>query len=182
MGTVTTKLMSLAEFERLDTSDQVELLNGELVRMPPAEFSHNDSAETLRDLIKSALDQLRKSHPDFRFGKVHHEMGYLFPGEPPSWLQPDVSIAHHGQPLRKYYEGAPFMAFEIVSEHDNAKDLDRKVGLYLMHGAAEVWVIYPETRHAVVYHGMTQGITMETNAIHSELLPGVEIPFADFLN
>ena len=48
MGTVTTKLMSLAEFERLDTSDQVELLNGELVRMPPAQFATTRVRTALR--------------------------------------------------------------------------------------------------------------------------------------
>ena len=58
-------------------------------------------------------------------------MGYLFPGDPSSWLQPDVSIPAADQPGDRYYEGAPLMAFEIVSEHDRAGELDRKVGEYL---------------------------------------------------
>lgn len=181
MGTVTTNLMSLEEFERLDTPDQVELLKGELIRMPPAQYAHDESAERLFCPLKVAVDRLKESSPDFPIGKVHHERGYLFPGDPPSWLKPDVSISHPGQLHRRYYEGAPLMVFEIVSEYDRARELDGKVAEYLANGASEVWVIYPATRHALVYYASTQTVVRESRAIHSELLPGVEIPFTEFL-
>jgi len=181
MGAVTTNLMSFEEFERLDTMDQVELLKGELIRIPPAEFSHNYSAERLFSLLKAALDVFLQSHPDSRAGRVHHEMGYVLPGDRRSWLQPDVSIARRGQVINRFYEGAPLMAFEIVSENDSAKDLDRKVAMYLEHGAAEVWVIYPETRHALVYYAGTESVLRESRSVHSDLLPGIGIPFTEFL-
>jgi Uma2 family endonuclease len=181
MGAVTTNLMSLEEFERLDTTDQVELLKGELIRMPPAQYDHDESAERLFLLLNTALDRLPESSPDSPIGKVHHERGYLFPGHPPSWLKPDVSISHPGQLHRRYYEGAPLMVFEIVSEYDRAKDLEAKVAEYLANGAAEVWVIYPSKRHAWVYHSATRAAILETKSVHSDLLPGIEIPFTEFL-
>ena len=57
--------------------------------------------------------------------------------------------------------------------------MDKKVTDYLAHGAAEVWVIYPETRHAWVYRQSAPAATRET--IHSDLLPGIEIPLDEIL-
>jgi Uma2 family endonuclease len=107
------------------------------------------------------------------------EMGYRLSGGPPSWLRPDVSISHPDQVADDYYEGAPFMAFEVVSESDTAVHLERKVAEYLTHNAQEVWVIYPDERHAWVYRSATA--RLEKQAIRSDLLPGIEIPLADIL-
>ncbi len=106
-------------------------------------------------------------------------MGYLLSGEPRSWLQPDVSLTHPDQPGDRYYEGAPLMAFEIVSEFDTARQMEAKVAEYLAHGSAEVWVIYPDTRHAWVYERATPSARREHRAIRSPLLPAVEIAIAD---
>jgi Uma2 family endonuclease len=178
----TTTLMSLEQFERLDQgADHIELLRGELIRLPPAQRHHNEFRESLYDFLKAAVERCRRANPDQRLGKVHIEMGYLLSSDPRSWLQPDVSLTHPDQPGTRYYEGAPLMAFEIVSEFDTAKQLEGKVEAYMAHGSAEVWVIYPETRHAWVYLGRsdsaTQSARRETRSIHSELLPGVEIAF-----
>jgi Uma2 family endonuclease len=181
METAATNRMSFEEFERLGTSDQVELLKGELIRMPPAQFRHNRSAERLFLLLTAAVDRLRQSGPGEALGDVHHEMGYLFSGDPRSWLQPDVSLSHPGQPVDRFYTGAPLMAFEFVSESDSARELNAKVAEYLENGAAEVWVIYPDQRRAWVYSRSTRAAVSEDRAIHSELLPGVEIPFDQFL-
>ena len=41
MGTTTTTLMSFAEFERIEQgADQIELLKGELIRVPPPQRPH----------------------------------------------------------------------------------------------------------------------------------------------
>jgi Uma2 family endonuclease len=114
-------------------------------------------------------------------GQVEIEMGYRMSGEPPTWLRPDVSLTHPDQPGESYYEGAPLVVFEVVSEFDQAARLDRKVAVYLANGAAEVWVIYPEARHAWVHRHGVPAATLETEAIHGDLLPGVEIPLSEVL-
>jgi Uma2 family endonuclease len=179
MGTTT--LMSLAEFERLDGPDEIELLKGALIRVPPPQRNHMEICERLFELLKSAVERWRKASPDIKLGKVHMEMGYLFPGDPASWLRPDVSLTHPGQPGNRYYEGAPQMVFEIVSESDTAAHLEAKVAEYLAHGAAEVWVIYPDSRHAWIYYPFTPASTRETQSIHSPLLPAIEIALDDIL-
>jgi Uma2 family endonuclease len=109
------------------------------------------------------------------------EMRYLMFGEPKSWLRPDVSLTHADQASAKYYEGAPLMVFEIVSECDTARQLESKVAVYLANGAAEVWVIYPESRHAWVYSGPARTARLEAKSVRSDLPPGAEIDFVDFL-
>ena len=124
MKGTTTSPITFEEFEKLDFgADQVELLEGQLIHLPPAQRGH---METVERLFLRLLEPLRLlSTPSL--GKVHIEMGYLLIETPKSWLQPDVSITHPEQPGSRYYEGGPLIAFEIVSEDDRAKDLDRKV-------------------------------------------------------
>jgi Uma2 family endonuclease len=106
-GMATTKLMSFAEFERLDQGpDEIELLRGELIRTPPPDDEHMNICERLYDLLKSAVERLRQAHPSMRIGKVHIERGYRFAGEPPTWLRPDVSVTHPDQPVDRFYLGA----------------------------------------------------------------------------
>jgi len=175
----TTTLMSFADFERLEQgADKIELLKGELLRVPPAQNDHMDVCERLFERLKAAVEQARAAGK--RLGKVHIERGYLLGGERHSWLQPDVSLAHPDQPVDRYYIGAPFIVFEVVSEFDRAPELDAKVAEYLSHGSSEVWLIYPQHRHAWVYDG-TGTARRETGAIHSALLPGVDIPLDQIL-
>lgn len=177
-----TTLMSFADFERLEQgADKIELLKGELIRVPPPRKNHTELCESLYDALKPALANARRAGADLRGGKVHMEMGYRFAGDPPSWLQPDVSVTHPDQAFDEcYYLGAPLIAFEIVSAGNTAPELNAKVEAYLANGAAEVWLIYPKQRHAWVYD--TSGTAhREDQAIHSPLLPGIEIPLSEIL-
>jgi Uma2 family endonuclease len=172
----TTKLTSFAEFERLDQgADEIELLKGELIRMPPPFHEHMVICERLYELLKSAVERLRQSNPALKLGRVHIEQGYWFQGEPASWLRPDVSLTHPDQPVDRFYIGAPLIALEIVSASDTAPHLDEKVSEYLANGAAEVWLIYPKRRHAWVYRA-SGAAHRETRAIQTPLLPSLEIP------
>jgi Uma2 family endonuclease len=180
MGTTT--LMSFAEFELLDAgADDVELLRGELIRVPPPQHKHMEICERLFQLLKDALERSKHTSPSAAIGNLHIEMGYQISSDPASWLRPDVSLTHPDQAGDRYYEGAPLMVFEVVSEHDTAARVDAKVATYLHNGAAEVWVIYPEMRHAWVYRQAVPAAARETAAIHTDLLPGIEIPLDEIL-
>ena len=80
------------------------------------------------------------------------------------------------------YRGAPDLAVEVVSPSDTALDVNRKVEQYLRAGATSVWVLYPDTRHVMVYR--RSGETLRAAAGQAfqepELLPGVSIPVDDF--
>jgi len=173
--------MSFAEFERLEQgADHIELLKGELIRVPPAQRPHMGVSQQLFLLLFAAVERLRQASPGLSLGGAYIEMGYRFSGTPVSWLQPDVSLTHPNQPGDRYFSGAPLIAFEVVSEYDTARELDEKVSEYLANGAAEVWLIYPNKRHAWVYDG-SPAARHETGSIHTSLLPGIDIPLSEIL-
>jgi len=175
----TTTLMTFEEFLELDDEPgKTELLEGELIRMPPAECSHMEIVERLYKLLDSAVEQLLQSRPELALGKVHIEMGYFLTQEPRSWLQPDVSVTYPGQARKRWYEGSPLLVFEVVSPNYRMGQGNRKVRQFLKHGAAEVWMIFPDERNAWVYERDAKASRLEEEAIRSPLLPGIEIPFS----
>jgi Uma2 family endonuclease len=190
----TTTLLTFEQFERI--AGKLELLNGELIggplpellkgepeRVPFPQRRHIQACKRLFKPLDAGLERFRGASPKepegAALGEVFFEMGYMLPGDPPSWLRPDVSITHPDQPGDRYYEGGPLMVFEIVSEYDSAAQLAERVGQFLANGAREVWVIYPETREAWLYDG--SGTARRMKSIQSPLLPGLEITLDEIL-
>lgn len=134
--------MTFEEFEALpEQPGERELLKGKLVESPPAKLRHHQIAERIYWRLKSLLEEAHMHGRAGGLGAVHHEMGYRV--ESNAWLQPDVSITHAGQESEDYYLGAPALAVEIVSGSESADEIAAKVEMYLLKGAVEVWVMYP---------------------------------------
>jgi Uma2 family endonuclease len=167
----TTGLMTFEEFERLpDEPGKRELLNGELIEFPPAKKKHNQTSQRLYRALLRFAEKL--GHED----RLYQEMGYRVTRRPDSWLQPDVSLAHPGQSGEDYYEGAPLLAVEVVSESNTAEQMDGKVKVYLANGAREVWVLYPKTRSVWIYR--ERGAVCVQDTLQTDLLPSLNIPLA----
>jgi Uma2 family endonuclease len=49
-------------------------------------------------------------------------------------------------------QGAPVIAVEVISPANRPEHIDKKTAAYLQQGAAEVWVIYPDSPSMVVFH------------------------------
>lgn len=175
----TTTLLTFEEFERLDWgADDLELLRGELIRMPPPIDKHMDICERLFERLRSAVERLRAANPGLSLGQVHMERGYLLKRQPNSWLRPDVSVTHPNQPVDVFLLGAPLIVFEVVSRSQTVAEIEDKVAEYLANGAAEVWMLYYWKRHALIYEA-SKPPRVETEAVRTPLLPGIEVPFAE---
>jgi Uma2 family endonuclease len=172
----TTAGMTFAEFEQLpDEPGKLELLEGELVRMPPPKRKHMDVTQRLFLLLLRVVRRLRRRHAELGLGEVYIETGFKMGSDPQSWLVPDVSILHAGQGGEDYYEGAPLVAIEVASESQSAVHLEAKAQLYLAQGSREVWLLFPRTRHAWICRAGESTVEVQSDAIRSALLPGVEI-------
>ena len=179
MATTPTR-MTFAEFEQLpDEPAKLELLEGELIRMPPPKKKHMTTAQRLFLTLLKAVEGLSVGRPHLALGDVYHEMGYLMGTDPGTWLVPDVSITQADQKGEDYYEGAPLIAIEVASESQSAPYLEAKAQTYLSHGAREVWLIYPKTRHVWTCRAGSSTMERQENAIRSELLSGVELHFEE---
>jgi len=174
MGTTTTS-MTFEEFERLpDEPNKLELIDGELVRMPPAITKHMRIVMHLYDTLQDTVRLLGGNGLARDLGEVFSETGYLIGS---NWVTPDVSITHAGQQEGQYLEGAPALAVEVISKANTAEMMQRKVKLYLENGSREVWVFYPRTETAVVHRGKTS-VEVE-GKLTSELLPGISIDLSE---
>ncbi len=173
MGTVKT-LLTFEEFEQLpDQPGKQELVRGELIELPPADYKHHDISHRIFKRLDTALEQANMRGDAGELARVFHEMGYLLRGE--CWLQPDVSVTHAGQRVDKYLIGAPAIAIEVISRSNTAKRIEVKTELYFECGAHEVWCFFPKTRQVTI---RTPGgvRTIATGGIlTTPLLPGLSL-------
>jgi Uma2 family endonuclease len=172
MGDVRT-LLTFEQFEQLpDNPGKCELLGGELIELPPAKRKHNRGSKRLLLLLDAAVQNLHRRGQGLRLGEAYQEMGYRL--GPLTWLSPDCSIIHAGQPGDDYFEGSPALAVEIVSDSNTPRRVARKEEAFLAHGAIEVWVIYPDRRELLVHRPGTEVVPL-SGRFTSDLLPDVEI-------
>jgi Uma2 family endonuclease len=167
MGTVTT-LITFEEFERLpDKPGTRELLRGELIELPPAKRPHSRISKLFFLTLHAGVEQLRRDRPELQSGETYFETGFKL--SPSTWLQPDVSLTHPGQPFGDYFQGAPLLAIEVVSESNTADSIEGKVQEYLAHGSREVWVVYPKRKSVRVYR--VDGTSLCETTLTTDLLP-----------
>ena len=100
MGVLT--LLTEEEFLSLpDTPGKQELLDGELIELPPAKLSHSELVKRFVDLLRTVLHASR----------VWSETGYRL--QPRRWLTPDVSVSWPDQRVENdHFQGAPMIAIE----------------------------------------------------------------------
>jgi Uma2 family endonuclease len=137
-----TKLLTVAEFELMpdpEVPGKQELLDGELIQLPPAKNTHNTIVRSVFMLLHGVVGS-----------RARVESGFQMP--PHTWLQPDVSVMWPDQSkTNDYLQGSPMIAVEVVSPGNSAEEINRKTRTYLKHGAAEVWIVYPRTRMMTVH-------------------------------
>ena len=176
MGTVTTSLITFEEFERLpDEPGKRELLDGEVIEMPPADLEHGKFSKFIFLLLLQSLSAAHARGEATDLGEVYSEMGYKLPGA--RYVQPDVSITHAKQAEGKYLMNGPAIAVEVVSESNTAEKMEKKVALYFRYGAREVWRVYRDPLHFVVHLADSSRVIWE-DSLTTPLLPGFELPLA----
>ena len=159
--------MTFAEFESLpDMSGKQELINGELITVPPPESKHS--------LISARIfASLLTRWPAGRAWGDH--TGYRMGG---GWVEPEASISWPDQPRDdKYLLRAPMLAVEILSP---GEEIDEKLTLYFDEGALEVWVINVRKNTMTVYHRGEGGVSRVKveREYHSEAA-GVTVSLAE---
>ncbi len=165
MGLIST-VVTFEQFQALpDQPGKHELLEGQLIEMPPAGFRHTRVQHRIFEALHSHLRE--RPHAATAF----IEAGFVLGRE--SWLQPDVSLVLEEQikAAGDFLEGAPHVAIEVISPSNCAETVDRKIRLYLDHGSREIWVFYPATRRVWLY--APDGSASEfRQQFSSPLLPG----------
>jgi Uma2 family endonuclease len=134
----TTSLITFAELEQLPSLEgyKRELVNGEVVTMPPSELTPSDVAK--RILLICSVTSTRRM-----CGRTIRAIAL----EAAGW---SLTSASRGNQRRdgKYFAGSPMIAVEVLSP---GEDIDEKLTLYFADGAKEVWVVNPRKKTMSAY-------------------------------
>ena len=178
-----TKTWTVAEYHRLVDegilNDQpVELLDGEIVIMPPEGEPHaaigTDAAEYLIHLLGQRA-QVRQAKPITLTG---------FDSEP----EPDLAIVRRLGPEYREHHPYPENVFWLV-EYANtslSKDLDAKKRLYAAAGIPEYWVVNLRTMTLLVFRDPDTAVyrteqTLQGGVVHPLAFPDLAVSVSRLL-
>jgi Uma2 family endonuclease len=169
-------------FEISDRDHRYELVNGEIIKMPPPNYLHGfvvaQTARRLSDFVDRS-----------RAGAVVAGGGCILelPQDPDRVREPDVAFVSEsrfegGKLPRKYLRGAPDLAVEVISPSDRVVEVEQRVRDLLEAGARMVWVLSPESRTATVYRaaGSARLLNESDDLDGEDILPGFHLPLAEF--
>lgn len=177
-----TPMVLLTEDELLqrNTKWPTEVMDGEVVERPVVGTMHGFVGSNIYRALHAHVAEYQLGYT-FADGVLH-----IATREGPGItgaLIPDVSfIRRDAMPAdvdwMRPFPGVPTLAVEVMSPHDSATQIQRKIRLYFEYGTAQVWVAYPQTQEI---HQHIQGesvirVYQGAEAIDAEaMLPGLQI-------
>lgn len=130
---------------------KMELVCGRVVTMSPVGIEHGEIASSISDALRHFVRPRR-------LGRVGVEIGFRIRRNPDVVRAPDVSFLSTArrpaapEARRRYFDGHPDLAVEVVSPDDTAEELAQKTAEYLAAGTPRIWVVQPVTRSVTVYY------------------------------
>jgi Uma2 family endonuclease len=161
-----------------------ELLNGSIVREPPAGYPHGEVAGKLLYLCQRFVAPRK-------LGRVFDSsQGFALPSG--DTVEPDVSFVSAARwealpkPVRGYPRVAPELVFEVLSPSTRKLDEIEKKAIYARNGVLEYVLVDPEARTLVQMvagsSGYDRGVTLSEREIYrSSVLAGLEIAVGDMM-
>ncbi len=179
--TIQTRLLTADDLWNMpDNGAGYELLRGELIPMPPSGQEHSNISVNL----VVPLGAFVKAH---RLGKITGaDGGYLLHQNPDSVRAPDIGFVQtsrllQGKATKKYFDGAPDLAVEVISPNDVYDTVDEKVREFLDAGTRLVWVINPRRQTVTIFRADNTITALRDNDSLSgeDVLPGFSILIAE---
>src|SRR5881392_3572305 len=103
------EFLNLPEF-----TGKQELLDGELIQLPPARYAHSELSKRLVRTLRTVLDESR----------IWIETAYRLRKD--RWLIPDVSVSWPDQSIEDgWFQQAPMIAIEIASRGNTGQELEQ---------------------------------------------------------
>jgi Uma2 family endonuclease len=162
----------MAEVGLLAPDARVELIEGEIIDMPPIGIDHAGVVSLLTHLFVRAVDTLAVVQPQ---GGVRLDLR----SEP----QPDLAVLAPREDFYRHKHPAPEDVLLLIEVSDSSLryDLDVKAPLYARHGVPELWIVDLQHDELHVFRAPQGGkyqehrITREPGSAGLMRLSGVEI-------
>jgi Uma2 family endonuclease len=171
--------MTAAELAELpDDGRKYELIEGELIEMPPPDPIHG--------VRQARLAQQFLNYADRYGGQVTGEAGFILHIDPDTVLAPDVTYtrperlpAGTGRGFGAY---APNVAAEIDSPSSRPSERRRKLRAYHRAGTQIVLFINDERRTVTVEHADGRSEVLEEGDVFDggDVMPGFRLPVMEF--
>ena len=159
-----------ADYDRLPEDLRVELIDGELVKMPPPTVRHQQLCRRLVVMLTRLVDE---------------ERVYFAPVDLPiddfNALQPDILVlAEDGLPAPGARSApTPLLVVEVLSPSTAARDRRTKAALYFGKGVREMWLVDPDARAVEVSSGRGWKRFAGEERVRSRAVPAIEVALAD---
>jgi Uma2 family endonuclease len=163
-----------------DDEHRYELIDGELVEMPPSSEDHSwIGALFVGYLVAHVVPR--------KLGRVYQaDLGVKVQINPDRVLSPDAAFIRadrlpRGRDRRRHVQVIPDLVVEVVSPNDRAAKVAEKVDRYRDLGVPLVVVVWPETRTLDVHslgqppRTLTEGDIFEAG----DIVPDFRLPIAD---
>lgn len=178
--TTKSKLMTAEELLTMpDDGYRYELVKGELRKMAPPGLYHGVNGSRI---VETLLPHVRRNG----LGEVPiPSPGFILSRSPDHVREPDVCFIRQERMdyTRRYFQGAPDMAVEVISPNDRYTAVNEKVADWLEHGTLMV-VVVNERNHTVQVH-TADGVVELTEADTLEggdVVPGWSMAVADIFS
>jgi Uma2 family endonuclease len=138
----TPKILTYEEWLALPEVEGVEeVVNGEILKMPPNKVIHADTVENLADLLKAQVDRRTIQVRVSTFGLVIRR-------QPLSTRVPDIAVFIRSNVVEEdgYIHSAPELVVEVLSPANTRSERAEKLQDYEGLGVPEVWVVSPEAQ------------------------------------
>jgi Uma2 family endonuclease len=171
MASTTSKVITYEEWLQMpETEGKEEVVDGEIIKMPPAKWKHAEIISELQVMLMSQLDSRLVRVATTVFGLVIRK-------EPLTCREPDLAVF-----IRKnivevdgYIHSAPELVVEVLSPSNTRKDMLRKTEDYESVGVPELWILSQEARSFEVLQ-LHDGKLRTTQIVNSGQLRPLRFP------
>jgi len=176
MSATSTALMTAEELMELpDDGFRYELINGELIKMPPPGSPHGRIAFQL----SVYLGQFILEHG---LGQGFTEIGFKLTSNPDTVLAPDLAFLTSecfakGRDTEGYWLGPPDLAVEVLSPSDRPGKVKQRISRWFSFGAKQLWIVDPKHSTVTVYRSPSDSTTFSGSDYleAQDLFPGFQL-------
>jgi Uma2 family endonuclease len=154
--------------ERAGWRAPMELINGEVVAIPPTGGAASYSQTEMLRLLHACQDRGQLEGRVLADVFVLIGPGYLAPDI--AWWATDPAIGPGAIDI------VPDLVVEVLSPSTRENDLGPKRAQYLDAGVRELWLVDPTSRSVLVVAAGRDEWLSEDGELRSPLLPGCELP------
>jgi len=174
--------------QRMARDDRVEVVDGQFREFDimTASYTHVEVIDTIYELVRPFV---RRKRPGlFRTDGITFVLHIFEKGIRVTRI-PDLCFIRRSRIPKDFdpdkpFMGAPDLAIEVVSPHQDIEELQARISDYLRYGTEQVWVVYPRVKSVHVYDSRDTHIIRIFNAADTlqaeTFFPGLTINVADF--